>query len=174
MFCTGCGTQSADSDMFCGGCGNSQRNTGGNVAHIVSKPAIFQVGQAMQQQEIPDGVRGWSWGAFLLNWIWAIGNHTWIGLLAMIPYVNVPVSIWLGIKGREMAWRNGRWDSVEHFNRVQRTWSQWAVGIALVIAAFTMVCMCMIVWVAANKPTQEADEAVVQQTDTASIRMSSL
>ena len=35
---------------------------------------------------IPDGVKGWSWGAFLLNWIWAIGNSTWIGLLCLIPF----------------------------------------------------------------------------------------
>ena len=34
---------------------------------------------------IPPGVAGWSWGAFLLNWIWAIGNRTWIGLLALVP-----------------------------------------------------------------------------------------
>ena len=23
---------------------------------------------------IPDGVKGWSWGAFMFNWIWAIGS----------------------------------------------------------------------------------------------------
>lgn len=25
--------------------------------------------------ELPEGVKGWSWGAFFLNWIWAIGNR---------------------------------------------------------------------------------------------------
>lgn len=75
----------------------------------------------------PPGVKGWSWGAFLLSWIWAIGNQTWIGLLALIPYVGFLVAIYLGIKGREMAWQNKHWNSVEHFNSVQRKWSIWGV-----------------------------------------------
>jgi len=81
--------------------------------------------------DIPPGVKGWSWGAFLLNWIWAIGNRTWIGLLSLIPYIGILFAIWLGIKGREMAWKNGEWQSVEHFNRVQRKWSAWGVGLTL-------------------------------------------
>ncbi len=74
---------------------------------------------------IPEGIKGWSWGGFLWGWIWAIGNKTWIGLLALIPYVGLIVIIYLGIKGRELAWRNKRWDSVEHFIDVQRKWALW-------------------------------------------------
>jgi len=80
---------------------------------------------------IPEGVRGWSWGAFLLNWIWAIGNKTWIGLLCLIPYVGFIMSIVLGVKGREWAWRNKRWDSVDHFNAVQRKWTIWSLIVIL-------------------------------------------
>ena len=75
----------------------------------------------------PPGIKGWSWGAFLLNWIWAIGNRTWIGLLCFVPYVGIIMSFYLGFKGRELAWRNKRWDSIEHFNQVQKKWSWWAV-----------------------------------------------
>jgi hypothetical protein len=84
----------------------------------------------------PPGVKGWSWGAFFLNWIWAIFNKTWIGLLCLIPYVGIVVGIYLGIKGRELAWRNKRWESLEHFNRVQRSWSVW--GVALVLGAVVL------------------------------------
>ncbi|KZY60340.1 hypothetical protein A3733_24995 [Pseudoalteromonas shioyasakiensis] len=77
--------------------------------------------------DLPEGIKGFSWGAFLLSWIWAIGNSTWIGLLALVPYVGFIVSIYLGFKGREMAWQNKRWDSVEHFQRVQKQWSFWGV-----------------------------------------------
>ncbi|MEW8506835.1 MAG: hypothetical protein AB2598_09000 [Candidatus Thiodiazotropha sp.] len=80
--------------------------------------------------EIPEGVRGWSWGAFMFNWIWAIGNRTWIGLLALIPYIGFVMVIVLGVKGREWAWRNKRWESVEHFQRVQRLWSIWGLAFA--------------------------------------------
>ena len=85
--------------------------------------------------EIPDGVKGWSWGAFMFNWIWALSNRTWIGLFALLPYVGFLMAVALGIKGREWAWRNKKWESVEHFQRVQRRWSLWSLlifGIAIV------------------------------------------
>ena len=41
------------------------------------------------------------------------------------------MSIYLGIKGRELAWQNKRWDSVEHFNSVQKRWSIW--GLVVVV-----------------------------------------
>lgn len=32
-------------------------------------------------------------------------------------------------QGRELAWQNKRWESVEHFNEVQRKWSLWGIGL---------------------------------------------
>ncbi len=93
---------------------------------------------------LPDGIRGWSWGAFLLNWIWSIFNKTWIGLLALIPYVGILMAVYLGIKGRELAWRNKRWDSFEHFNRVQRSWSKWGLIVLLVPLVLGIVAAILI------------------------------
>ncbi len=81
----------------------------------------------------PEGVAGWSWGAFFFSWIWGLFNGTYIALLALVPYAGFFVSIWMGISGRKMAWRNKRWASVEHFQRVQRRWSI-AAGIFFGIA----------------------------------------
>ena len=86
------------------------------------------------QDVFPEGVKGWSWGAFLLNWIWSICNRTWIGLIALIPYVGIIMAIILGIKGREWAWKNKQWDSLDHFNMVQKRWSFWGVLLLLVPA----------------------------------------
>ncbi len=72
---------------------------------------------------IPEGVTGWSWGAFVLSWIWALGNRTWIGLIALIPYIGFIMAIVLGVKGKQWAWQNKKWESVEHFQKVQRRWS---------------------------------------------------
>lgn len=90
----------------------------------------------------PESIKGWSWGAFLLSWIWAIGNKTWIGLAALIPYIGFIVAIILGIKGRQWAWEKNHWQSVEHFNRTQKRWTYWAVAIYLsmiVIVILTIV-----------------------------------
>ena len=65
VYCRGCGKEIHESAPTCPHCGAPQK-----------APST--------EKNIPDGVRGWSWGAFLLNWIWAIGNKTWIGLLALI------------------------------------------------------------------------------------------
>ena len=58
-----------------------------------------------------------NWGAFLLSWIWGLGNKSYITLtmlatvvLAFIPFVGMFVglaqlglAIWFGIKGNEWA-----------------------------------------------------------------------
>lgn len=80
---------------------------------------------------IPPGVDRWNWGAFLLNWIWGIGNSVFIALLMFVPLVNIVMWFVLGAKGSVWAWRNRRWDSVEHFQRVQRKWAIWGVVIYL-------------------------------------------
>lgn len=94
---------------------------------------------AAPEDVIPPGVRGWSWGAFLLNVIWAIGNRTWIGLLMFVPYVCFVMPFVLGFNGREWAWKNRRWESIEQFNRVQREWTQTGIGIACIIIVMAYI-----------------------------------
>jgi hypothetical protein len=81
----------------------------------------------LDRDTIPPEINRWNWGAFLLNWIWGIGNQTYIALLMFVPIVNIVMPFVLGAKGSAWAWRNGRWDSVEHFKRVQRLWAIWGV-----------------------------------------------
>jgi Cytochrome oxidase complex assembly protein 1 len=82
-----------------------------------------------EAKPIPPEIDRWNWGAFLLNWIWGVGNNTFIALLMFIPLVNVIMPFVLGVKGSRWAWRNGRWDSVEHFKRIQRLWAIWGAVI---------------------------------------------
>lgn len=80
---------------------------------------------------IPAEIDRWNWGAFFLNWIWGIGNNTYVALLALIPFFGFIMLFVLGAKGSVWAWRNGRWDSVEHFKRVQRRWAIWGAVVWL-------------------------------------------
>jgi Cytochrome oxidase complex assembly protein 1 len=79
----------------------------------------------------PAEIDRWNWGAFLLNWIWGVGNNTFIALLTLVPFVGLVMPFVLGAKGSRWAWRNGRWDSVAHFKRVQRLWAIWGAVIWL-------------------------------------------
>lgn len=72
-----------------------------------------------------------NWGAFLLSWIWGLGNKTYITLiyliLGFIPLVNLGVSIWFGIKGNEWAWQNKRFKSIPDFHSYQKKWVVGAI-----------------------------------------------
>lgn len=85
----------------------------------------------LDRTAVPAEINRWNWGAFLLNWIWGIGNNTFIALLTLIPLFGLVMPFVLGAKGSRWAWRNGRWDSVAHFKRVQRLWAIWGVVIWL-------------------------------------------
>jgi hypothetical protein len=94
-----------------------------------------------QRAPLPPEIDRWSWGAFLLNWIWGLGNNTLIALLALVPFVGIVMMFVLGAKGNEWAWRNKSWESVEQFKRVQRNWAvagviAWIALIALFAAFF--------------------------------------
>lgn len=157
MFCSHCGAQMAPDAAFCSVCGHKA----GSDTHAAVKLDKPRPPTPDTPQGIPDGVKGWSWGAFFLNGIWAIGNRTWIGLLAFVPYLGWIVAIWLGFKGREMAWKNKQWDSLEHFNRVQRKWSQWGVGV--MIAAIVLGILAALVDAGnADRAGYQESPAVVQ------------
>ena len=85
---------------------------------------------------VPSEIDRWNWGAFLLNWIWGIGNNTLIALLMFVPLVNMVMVIVLGVKGSAWAWRNKKWDSVEQFQRVQRSWAKWGLIVWLAFIVF--------------------------------------
>lgn len=90
--------------------------------------------------EIPAELDRWNWGAFFLNWIWGIGNSTFIALLALIPGINLIMMIVLGLRGSRWAWRNRAWRDAAHFRRSQRHWAIaglviWVVVIGSIPAA---------------------------------------
>jgi hypothetical protein len=90
-----------------------------------------------ETKTVPPEIDRWNWGAFLLNWIWGVGNNTYIALLTLVPFFGILIMPFvLGAKGGAWAWRNGRWDSIEHFKRVQRRWAIWGVVICLGFVLF--------------------------------------
>jgi len=81
---------------------------------------------------IPPEIKKWNWGAFFLSWIWGLGNNVFIALLSLIPGLNLIMSIVLGIKGNEWAWRNKRWNSIEDFLCIQKRWAWWGFSILII------------------------------------------
>ena len=93
---------------------------------------------------VPAEIQGWSWGASLLGWIWAIGNnrfdmavyglaaYTLSFLLGPIGWLaRLFISIILGVKGNEWAWQGKKWRSIGHFKKTQNTWTKWGIAAAI-------------------------------------------
>lgn len=88
--------------------------------------------------QVPDEIKGWNWGAFLLPWLWPFTNRVWIGLFSWAPSAGwmTIVAFMLGAKGNEWAWKSRRWRSIEQFKAHQRGWA--AAGI-LIGAPFSLM-----------------------------------
>lgn len=103
----------------------------------------------MINKEVPEEIKKWNWGAFSLSIIWGIGNKTYLPLLCLIPGFNL---IWMficGAKGNEWAWKDGRYEEISKFERVQDTWNRaglvlfilWIAIIVLYIALLAAIFM---------------------------------
>ncbi len=78
---------------------------------------------------IPPELKRWNWGAFFLNWIWGLGNSTYIALLMFVPVINMVMPFVLGARGNEWAWRNRVWASEAEFVRTQRNWARAGLAV---------------------------------------------
>lgn len=117
------------------------------------RPDTLNTSGQGSDEPVPQGISRWSWAGFLLPTIWGGVNRVWIGLLAGVPIVlssalhwlpatyvstlQLPISIYCGIKGNEIAWRKRRWKSVEHFRKIQKRWAWGALiaEVALIVIA---------------------------------------
>lgn len=116
MFCINCGQEITSSPKFCPSCGKEVNQT------YKESPIITNQNNTAV---VPQEISGWNWGAFLLSWIWGIGNNVWWGLLTLIPYAGFIMRIILGVKGNKWAWKNKKWESIEDFKKTQKTWADW-------------------------------------------------
>lgn len=128
-FCPNCGKEVSEDAKFCPECGQSLKvgvtpeNTSGQGESAI----------------VPEEVKGWSWAGFGLTWIWGVFNGVLISLLCLIPVFAIVWAFVLGVKGKEWAWRNKKWDSIEHFKNTQRPWD---------IAGIVIFAISMIAWIA--------------------------
>jgi hypothetical protein len=98
-------------------------------------------GETYDAGYIPEGVKGWNWGAFVLGWIWGVCNGVPLALLQLIPFapVGIGIAVWLGLQGNELAWKGKRWESVEQFQSTQRKWHRAAMVVLAILAAVVVV-----------------------------------
>ena len=89
---------------------------------------------------VPLEIRRWNWGAFMFNFIWGIGNKTYLPLFVLIPFFNIVWVFVCGAKGNEWAWKAGEYKSVDEFNLVQSTWNRAGL-VAFIVDAVAVIFM---------------------------------
>lgn len=148
LVCSECKT-SIDGQIYCNQCVEARLKSGSWTSRpLVDLAASSGLGTGTA---VPAELKGWNWGAFLLTWIWGIGNNVWIALLALlgiIPYIgwvaHLTMAIILGLRGSEWAWQSKTWDSLEHFRKTQRNWMWWGIGV-LILQVFMLISLIFLV-----------------------------
>ena len=124
-----------------------------------NKYAPSQAALDMRDAAVPPEIDRWNWGAFLLSWIWGIGNNTFIAFLTFVPFVGIVMPFVLGAKGSAWAWRNKRWQGVEEFKAVQR---KWAIAGLITIVGLVVLSAAMLTAIFASLKGSEAYQMTVQ------------
>ena len=87
----------------------------------------------LKENNFPNELNKFNWGAFLLSWIWGVMHKKyvtlWILPSVIIPFIGpLALAIWFGIAGNKWAWESKQWASVEEFNEAQKFWVRlWLV-----------------------------------------------
>jgi len=110
--------------------------------------------------ELPAEYDRWNWGAFLLNWIWGIGNSVFIALLMFVPLVNIVMLFVLGARGSRWAWRNRLWRDLDHFRSVQR---KWAIAGFCLVGFFFLVAAGIVFFVQAMIKDSDAFKLTMER-----------
>jgi hypothetical protein len=125
MFCPNCGTGNQDNAQFCMKCGNQL------AAQPIQPAGPPAATVPLAPGEAPPEIKGFNFGAFALNFIWAFAHNLtgWgvailiIGIIPVVQIIDIGFAIYLGIKGTELAWKKRRFESIQQFKDTQRVWT---------------------------------------------------
>ena len=77
----------------------------------------------------------WNWGAFLMPIQFAIANGAHLGLLALLPCLNIFWSFVSGALGEKWAYEGGKFANVDEFNGAMKSWNRLGKVVAIICAA---------------------------------------
>jgi RNA polymerase subunit RPABC4/transcription elongation factor Spt4 len=129
----------------------------GGLAAAAPGYGVLEVSPGAMAQAQP-GIAGWNWGAFQLTLFWAAAMNRW-GWFAALLIANpltfglfgLGASIYLGVKGNELAWESRQWLSLEQFLDTQRVWNAWGKALFIVSAVLCgLYLLAAVIMVAAG------------------------
>jgi len=89
---------------------------------------------------VPPEASGWTFAGFVPWGLFSFtnGNTTWgvIGLLLSFFGFGMVYWIYIGITGKENAWRNRRFNSVQEYMDTMAAWNKWGIGLLIAGVVF--------------------------------------
>ena len=85
------------------------------------------------------GLKSFSWGAFILGPLWGIGNDVYISFICLIPGLGIIANIYLGFKGKRIAWERSRFKNEAAFLYAQESWDKAGVFVIALILVFILI-----------------------------------
>ena len=133
-----------------------QANQGQNYDPNMQQPQQYQqgyqgqpdpsgqpYGQQAYVDELPEGVRGWNWGAFMFTFFWGVGNRAYLSFLVLVPILNIVWPFICGGLGNKWAWQSGYFKDVETFRVAQSTWNR--AGLVSFIVVLAVILLYIII-----------------------------
>ena len=132
-----------------------------NVQNTSSNRQNANKSNTNSSYSIPDSItKRFNWGAFILDWIWGLGNKSYITLITLPLWIlcfvpqfallsvilNFGLSIWFGIKGNAWAWHNKHFDSIEAFHNYQNKWEIAAIISIIICVVVVLVIPLILFW----------------------------
>ncbi len=138
MECPNCGHNNNDAASCC-------ENCGGRPGSRAVRGAVCPDEAPANRRPVPDEIKGFNFGAFSLSIFWTAAHRLWLFfavLLAtcLIPFtviIGFAVSLYLGFKGNELAWKARTFDSVKQFKETQRFWS--ICGMLIIVLSIVVI-----------------------------------
>lgn len=100
----------------------------------------------MNNNVVPEEVKGWNWGAFMYSVFWGFGNKTYLPLLTLVPAFGLIWVFVVGVKGNEWAWKNGNYTDVATFRAVQETWNRGGLVMFILVLLSLFAVVGMVVF----------------------------
>ena len=155
--CSNCAKPHDPMADFCTGCGASisgRAESGDVIDNITATASTFST-QAPGNNIPEELTRCWSWGGFLLWFLWPLWNANttvkWFTLAAFVlnfvtgGITGLALGIYFGINGNRIAARDRSFATIDAYRAVQRAWAQAGVIVLLV-----SVPLCAIVFLLAG------------------------
>lgn len=98
------------------------------------------------------GIKGWNWAAYGLSLIWGPFNGLWLWCLVLLAIlykfdgsisilIVFIVSLFLGFKGNELAWKFGKWKSPKEFISIQQKWRIWGILFSIIMTTYYVIAI---------------------------------